>query len=54
MDAAAVERALVVSEEQLCPVWIMLKEGTPIRRSLRIVDGEGGEGPEPASASTIS
>jgi putative redox protein len=33
----AVTSALQVSEEQLCPVWNMLKGGTPIQASFRIV-----------------
>ena len=31
VDPAAVKRALQLSEERLCPVWNMLKTGTPIK-----------------------
>jgi putative redox protein len=34
-----VAQALKVAEEQLCPVWAMLKSGTPIRAAFRIVEG---------------
>jgi putative redox protein len=37
LEAEAVQRALVTAEEQLCPVWAMLKPGTPITASFRIV-----------------
>lgn len=36
VDAAAVERALKLSEEQICPVWAMLKPGTPITATYRL------------------
>lgn len=39
IDPAAVERALKVAKEQLCPVWVMLKAGTPITASYRIFEG---------------
>ena len=38
VDDSAVERALKVAEEQLCPVWAMLKPGTPITPTFRIVE----------------
>jgi putative redox protein len=38
VDPAAVARALKLSEEQICPVWNMLKGKTPITTSLRIVE----------------
>ena len=38
VDPAAVERAVAVAEEQLCPVWAMLKAGTPISTSCRVVE----------------
>ena len=38
VDPTAVERAIAVAEEQLCPVWAMLKDGTPIRTSYRVVE----------------
>lgn len=36
--AEAVATALKISEEQLCPVWNMLKGGTPITATFRIVE----------------
>ena len=36
LDPAAVQRALTQSEEKLCPVWAMLKGGTPISATFRI------------------
>jgi len=38
VDAAAVERALKTSEEQLCPVWAMLRPGTPITSTFRLAE----------------
>jgi putative redox protein len=35
-DAAAIARAIEQSEEHVCPVWAMLKAGTPITSSFRI------------------
>ena len=37
LDEDVVRRALVIAEEKLCPVWAMLKPGTPIRATLSIV-----------------
>ncbi|MGB7264274.1 MAG: OsmC family protein [Terracidiphilus sp.] len=37
VDPDAVAKAVAISEEQLCPVWNMLKAGTPITASFRIV-----------------
>jgi putative redox protein len=37
VDSAAVARALAQAEERVCPVWAMLKGGTPITASFRIV-----------------
>jgi len=45
VDPAAVSLALKSSEEQLCPVWNMLKGGTEIRASFRLVE-------EPVAAAT--
>ncbi|HTZ20772.1 MAG TPA: OsmC family protein [Opitutaceae bacterium] len=36
LDPKTVARALTLSEEQICPVWAMLKGGTRITSSLRI------------------
>jgi len=37
VEPAAVERIIARADEQLCPVWAMLKTGTPIRTSYRII-----------------
>jgi putative redox protein len=37
LDPDVVARALAQSEEQICPVWAMLKGGTRITSSLRLV-----------------
>ena len=36
LDRATAERALGIAEEQLCPVWAMLRPGTPIAASVRV------------------
>ncbi len=36
VDAVKVAQAIKVAEEQLCPVWTMLKAATPITASFRI------------------
>ena len=38
LDPGAVARALQIAEEQLCPVWAMLKTGTVISASFRIAE----------------
>jgi len=38
LDSMSVERALRAAEEKLCPVWAMLKGGTPITAHYRIVE----------------
>ncbi len=38
VEAKAVEQALTTAEEQLCPVWAMLKPGTPIAASFRVLE----------------
>jgi putative redox protein len=38
LDQDAVARALTQAEEQICPVWAMLKGGTRITATLRIVE----------------
>ena len=38
VEPAAVEKALAISEEQVCPVWAMLKGGTPTASTYRIVE----------------
>jgi putative redox protein len=38
VDPEAVALALRASEEKICPVWAMLKGGTPITASFRVVD----------------
>lgn len=37
-DPEVVSQSLRVAEEQLCPVWAMLKPGTTIRSSFRIME----------------
>ena len=39
VDPARVEHALELSETQICPVWAMLKAGTPISSGYRVVAG---------------
>jgi putative redox protein len=36
VDPGAAQRALELSEAQICPVWAMLKPGTAITSSLRV------------------
>jgi putative redox protein len=38
LDAEAVQRALAIAENQLCPVWAMLKPSTPITASFRLLE----------------
>jgi uncharacterized OsmC-like protein len=37
VDPEAVKKSLAVAEEQFCPVWNMLKGGTPISATYRII-----------------
>jgi putative redox protein len=39
VDPARVEHALRLSEAQICPVWAMLKAGTPIASSFTVTTG---------------
>lgn len=39
VDPARVEHALTLSEQTICPVWAMLKTGTPITSSFSVVVG---------------
>jgi putative redox protein len=39
VDPARVEHALRLSEAQICPVWAMLKAGTPVSSSFTVVTG---------------
>ena len=39
VDTARVEHALALSEAQICPVWAMLKAGTPVSSSYTVVAG---------------
>ena len=39
VDPARVEHALKLSEAQICPVWAMLKTGTPVSSGYRVVAG---------------
>ncbi len=36
LDREAVQRAIALSEEKLCPVWAMLRPGTKLSSSLRL------------------
>jgi putative redox protein len=36
VDRVVVEKAIAQAEEHICPVWAMLKPGTPISSTLRI------------------
>jgi len=36
VEPAAVEKALAISETQVCPVWAMLKDGTPITATYNV------------------
>ena len=38
VEPAAVEKALAISEQQVCPIWAMLKGGTRIASSYRVVE----------------
>jgi putative redox protein len=38
VDREVVDRALGQAEQLVCPVWAMLKAGTPITASLRLVE----------------
>jgi putative redox protein len=38
VESERVAQALKVAEEQLCPVWAMLKPGTPVAATFRIVE----------------
>jgi putative redox protein len=40
IDRAAVERAIALAEEKLCPVWALLEPGTKLTSSLRMVSPE--------------
>lgn len=39
VGAGCVEHALALSEAQICPVWAMIKAGTPIASSFTVVTG---------------
>ncbi len=36
LDGPSVEKALALSEERFCPVWIMVKEAAPIKATYRL------------------
>ncbi len=38
LDPEAVQRALTAAETQLAPVWAMLKPGTPVAASFRLLE----------------
>ncbi len=37
IDSASIEKALALSEERFCPVWVMLKTSVPITAKFRIL-----------------
>lgn len=37
VDAASVEKAMELSEDRYCPVWVMLKASAPIKASYKIL-----------------
>jgi uncharacterized OsmC-like protein len=39
VEPARVEHALKLSESTICPVWAMLKAGTPVSSSFTVVAG---------------
>jgi putative redox protein len=39
VDGASVEKALALSEERFCPVWVMLKASVPITAGYKILAG---------------
>lgn len=39
VDGASVEKALALSEERFCPVWVMLKASVPITAKFRLIAG---------------
>ena len=39
LEAAAVEKALNLSEERFCPVWAMVKCAAPIKATFRLLPG---------------
>ena len=39
VDPARVEHAVKLSEATICPVWAMLKAGTPVTSSYTVIDG---------------
>ncbi|MCK9460071.1 MAG: OsmC family protein [Proteobacteria bacterium] len=38
LDPAAIERVIAQADDQLCPVWAMVKASTPITTTYRIVE----------------
>jgi putative redox protein len=39
IEGSSVEKALALSEERYCPVWVMLKAGVPITAKFRLTAG---------------
>lgn len=39
LDAASVEKAMALSEDRYCPVWVMLKASATIKASYKILAG---------------
>jgi putative redox protein len=39
VDGPSVEKALALSEERFCPVWVMLKASVPVTATYRLIAG---------------
>jgi putative redox protein len=39
VDGPSVEKALALSEERFCPVWVMLKASVPVTAAYRLIAG---------------
>lgn len=39
IEGSSVEKALALSEERFCPVWVMLKASAPITAKYRLIPG---------------
>jgi putative redox protein len=37
LDAASIEKAMALSEERFCPVWVMVKASAPIKATFRLL-----------------
>ena len=39
LDSPSIEKALALSEERFCPVWVMVKASAPIKATYRLLAG---------------